>query len=150
MQHYGAVALTVLADIAGVEPLRQNEIHLQRAALPVTADRVAQHELQLRSVKSTFTGVDRIRQSRRLRGLPERPLRLVPGLIGARAHRRPVGEFDSDVVETEILVDRAQQVAEFDALGIDLTRDGDKVTFEIRSAKGPVSSGVFVFDTSEG
>ncbi|HXI60856.1 MAG TPA: AMP-binding protein [Polyangia bacterium] len=37
-----------------------------------------------------------------------------------------------------------------DALAIDLTRDADKVTFEIRSAKGPVSSGVFVFDTSEG
>ncbi|MEA2696646.1 MAG: hypothetical protein QOI66_917 [Myxococcales bacterium] len=37
-----------------------------------------------------------------------------------------------------------------DALTIDLTRAADKVTFEIRSAKGPVSSGVFVFDTSEG
>jgi hypothetical protein len=36
-------------------------------------------------------------------------------LSGAGAHLRPIGEFDGDVLEAEILVDRAQEIAEGDA-----------------------------------
>ena len=50
----------VLADIAGVEPLGQHEIDLQRAALPVAADRVAQHEFELRAIERALAGIERV------------------------------------------------------------------------------------------
>ncbi len=47
LQHDGPLARAVLGHIVRVEPLGQHEIDLQRAALPVAADRVAQDELEL-------------------------------------------------------------------------------------------------------
>ena len=47
-------------DIFGVQPLRQHEIHLQRAALPVPADGVAQHEFQFGAVEGALAGVQRV------------------------------------------------------------------------------------------
>ncbi len=79
----------------------------KRAALPVAADGVAQHEFQLRAVEGAFAGVERqspARRPRRRRAAPPRPgprSRRVPARIG-----RPVREFHAHVGEAEIGIDR--------------------------------------------
>ena len=45
-----------LADVAGVEALGQVEVDLERAALPLAPDGVAQHELELRPVERALAG----------------------------------------------------------------------------------------------
>ena len=47
VEHHRPVALAVLADIEGVEPLGHDIIELERAALPGPADRVGQVEFEL-------------------------------------------------------------------------------------------------------
>ena len=46
VQHHRPVPHAVLADITCVEALRQVEVDLERAALPLAPDGVAQHELE--------------------------------------------------------------------------------------------------------
>ena len=54
MQHDRAVLLAILADVAGVQPLGQHIVELQRPALPGAADGVAQVELQLRAIEGAL------------------------------------------------------------------------------------------------
>ena len=108
MQHNRSVAAAILADINGAEPFRHHEIKLQRAALPLPAERVAQMEFKLRAVEGAFAGTVGIGKP----GLFDRrfqvPLGAVPDGVAADPLRRPVGEFDLDILEAEIAVDRQQ------------------------------------------
>ena len=97
VQHHRPVLGAVLADVVGVQPLRQHEVDLQRAALPVAADRVAQHELELRPVEGALAGVERALEAGGAHRLPQRGLGLVPDRVRAGAHRRPVGELHPHV-----------------------------------------------------
>src|SRR5262245_44524207 len=58
MDHHRRLLRAVLGDIEGLETLRQVEIHLRGAALPVAADGVAQHVLEFRSVERAFARID--------------------------------------------------------------------------------------------
>jgi hypothetical protein len=49
--------LAVRRDVEGAETLRQVEVDLRRAALPVAADRVAQHIFELRPVEGALARV---------------------------------------------------------------------------------------------
>ena len=120
VQHDRPVFLAVLADIGRVEPFRQHEIHLQRAALPVAPERVAQHELQLGAVEGAFARIHLEGDAGGLDRMPERRFGPVPGRVVAGAHRRPVGEIYQNVVEAEVAIDRRQQIAERLGLGVDL------------------------------
>src|SRR3546814_1314505 len=64
VQHDRTVLLAVLANIAGAEPLRQHEVDLEGAALPVAADGIAQHELQLRPIEGALAGIQAVLQAR--------------------------------------------------------------------------------------
>ena len=112
MQHDRALARAVLGHVGGIQPLRQHEIDLQRAALPVPPDRVAQHEFELGAVERPLPRVELVLdpggQARRL----QRALGPVPGLVGAGARGGAVGEFDPETLEPEIAVDRGQQLDE--------------------------------------
>src|SRR5207253_1878871 len=77
------VALAVFADIGGAEPLRHDEIELERAALPVAPDRVAQYELELGTIECPLAGVHRVGQAGGLDRLPEPRLRVVPHFVGS-------------------------------------------------------------------
>ena len=55
----GVLLRAVRCDVEGVEPLRQIEVDLRGAALPVAANGVAQHVFELRPVKRAFARVDR-------------------------------------------------------------------------------------------
>ena len=81
MQHDRNVTGAILADVFGVEAARGIEVDLQRAALPVTANRVAQHEFQLRAIKCAFPGVQRVIDAGRGAGFLQGALRMVPDRI---------------------------------------------------------------------
>ena len=47
VQHdWAPIAITIFVHISYVEPFREIHIHLQRAALPITADGICQNKLQ--------------------------------------------------------------------------------------------------------
>src|SRR3546814_6756504 len=52
VEHHRAVALAILADIAGVEALGHHAVGLDRPALPGAADRVGQVEFELGRIES--------------------------------------------------------------------------------------------------
>ena len=97
VQHHRRVAGAVLADVFGVEPLRQDEVELQRAALPGAADRVAQQELELGAVEGALAGIQRVVDAGGGAGLLQRVLGVVPDRVGAEAQRRAVGELDGEL-----------------------------------------------------
>ena len=111
VQHDRMVFAAVLADIGGVQPLGQHEVHLQRPQLPVAADGVAQVELQLGPVEGAFARVEHRLQAGRRGRVPERLFGLVPDFVAAGAHGRPVGELHRHLFEAEILVHAHQKVA---------------------------------------
>src|SRR4029077_16234394 len=88
VQHRGAVRGAILANIARLEPLRQDKVELQGAALPVPAERVAQNELELGAIKGPLPRIERVGQARRLDRIAEPSLGAVPDLVRAGAHRR--------------------------------------------------------------
>src|SRR5436190_526128 len=120
MQHHWHMAAAILTDISGAKPLRHVEIELQGAALPIPAQRVAQYEFELRPVEGALAGVDGVAEPGRFDRRLEVVLGAVPNLVAAGPMRRPVGEFDRHIRETEIAVDRQQQFAERDRLKGDL------------------------------
>ena len=120
MQHHGRVLVAVFADIGRAEPAGHVQVDLQRAALPVAADGIAQHEFELGSVERALTRVVGVGEAGRLQRLQERRLGLVPDGILADACLGPVGELDAHVVEAEGPVNVEDQVADRDRLGRDL------------------------------
>ncbi len=90
MQHDRAVTGPILPDILGVQAFRHVEIDLQRAALPVAADGVAQHKFQLRAVERAFARVELEVHAGDGAGFAQRVLGLVPHFVAAGAGFRPV------------------------------------------------------------
>src|SRR6266542_673405 len=116
VQHDRRVALAILADIAGAEPFRHLKIELQGAALPVAPEGVAQHEFELWAVEGALAGVEGIGQPGALDCVAQTFFGAVPDRVAADPRWRPVGEFDRDVREAEVAIDREQQMTEGDCL----------------------------------
>ncbi|MPL93326.1 hypothetical protein SDC9_39452 [bioreactor metagenome] len=120
MQHDRAVLRAVDADIARVQPLGQVRVDLQRAALPVAADRIGQHEFELRPVEGAFAFLDLEVIAGRLAGIAERGFRMVPAFLGADALLRPGRQLDAPVGEAEVGIDLGEEVDELLRLDLDL------------------------------
>ena len=104
--------LAVLGDVAGVQALGQDEVDLERAALPVAPDRIAQDELELGPIERALARVQLGLDPGRLDRVPKRPLGPVPDRVLAGPDRRPVGEVDPQVGEPEVAIDGLQERAE--------------------------------------
>jgi hypothetical protein len=85
VQHHGNMLVAVFTDVGGTEAFGHIEIDLQRTALPVAADGIAQDELQLRAVERAFARVVRVLEATRLERLQERLLGLVPDLSNPKS-----------------------------------------------------------------
>ena len=127
MQHDRPVPGAVLADIFGIQAFRQVGIDLQRAALPVTADGVAQHEFQLRAIEGALAGVQFEFNAGDGAGFAQRALGLIPEFIAADAGFRPVAELDAELGEAEVAVDAGQQLDEFGGFRRDLVRGAENM-----------------------
>ena len=64
VDHDRSVFLTVCADILKLKTLRKLEVKLDRTALPCSADRIYQMEVDLRAVESTVAFIDHIVKSK--------------------------------------------------------------------------------------
>ena len=89
------------------------------------SDRVGQVEFELGRIKGAFAfqlfpAIFRPRTSGQADGLAQIGLRPVPHFLGAEAFFRAQRQFDRIALETEILVDRVEQVAECARLVDDL------------------------------
>ena len=91
----------VFSRVLGIQPLGQDKIDLQRAALPLAADGIREFEIELRSVERAISWIERVIDPRLFDGIPERTLRLVPGLIRAGADLGAVGEPSSELPRTQ-------------------------------------------------
>src|SRR3546814_12932051 len=96
VEHHRAVALAILADIAGVEALGHHAVGLDRPALPGAADRVGQVEFELGRIESPlarqfFPAIFLGRHARTLDGFAQFGLGLVPHFVG-RSEERRVGK----------------------------------------------------------
>src|SRR5690606_24280369 len=105
VQHDRTLAVVVFGDIAGVQALRQVRIILQRAALPVAPQAVAQGELDLRPVEGTLARLIFPGQPGLVQRLGQRTLGAIPQLIGTYALGGASRELHGDIGEAEVRVD---------------------------------------------
>ena len=141
VDHHRHGLLAVRPDIEGAEPHRHVEIDLDRAALPVAADGVAQHVFELRSVERAFAWTELVLQAGRLDRAFQRGFGLVPHLVRADALVRPVGELDAHVLKAEVAIDRQHLLVELHAFLGDLilgAEDMRVVLGEVAHAQEPV------------
>src|SRR6266478_7660638 len=137
VQHDRGVSAAILADIDRAKPPRHVEVELHGTALPLSADRVAQVEFELRPMECALTRVERISEIERLDRGFEILLGTVPHRVAADPDWRPVGELDLDVVEAEIAIDRQQQLAAADRLGSYLVLGAEDVRIVLDEAAHP-------------
>src|SRR6516162_3923200 len=137
VNHHRGMAPAILADIDGPEPSRHIEIELDRAALPLAAERVAKVELEFRPVKRALSGVERIGEAGRLDRRFQIMLGPVPDRIAADPYGRPVSEFDLDILEAEVSVDRQQQLAAGDRFSGDLVFRAEDMCVVLDEATDP-------------
>ena len=125
------------ATYSASQALRQHEIDLQRAALPLPPDRIAQHEFQLGAVERALAGIEHVVDAGDRTRLLERALRAIPRLVAARTHSRAIAEPDVKPGKTEIRVDRAEQVDEADCLVGDLRLGAEDMRVVLREGPHP-------------
>src|SRR5262249_5017249 len=115
MNHHRRRFLAIRPYVKSPEAAGQVEINLRRAALPFPPDCVAQNIFELRPVKGAFAGIDRglgAAFRKNLENSRQRFLGPVPSFIGADALFRPRRQFDDDILEPKILVDRENEVVD--------------------------------------
>src|SRR6202007_2364065 len=116
MQHYRGDLVRVLINVKRSESAGKSELDLNRPALPIAADRVAQHVFEFRAVEGTFALIERPRPSGSFERGHQRSLGLGPNGILADTLRRPVRELDGHVREAEVLVDREDEIVDLERL----------------------------------
>src|SRR5438477_9082920 len=114
------MARAILAHISGPEPPRHVEVKLNRAALPLPAERVTEVEFELRPVERTLPGVESIGEAGCLDRRFQVVFGTVPDHVAADPHRGAVSKFNLDILEAEVAVDRQQQLAAGDRFPGDL------------------------------
>ena len=143
MHHHRRLLRTVGVDVERAEALRQVEVDLRGAALPVAADRIAQHIFELRPVERAFARIDLgpdvvalgldLLQHRR-----HHALGVVPHRVGADALFGPGRELDRQfTLETEIGVGRQDQFVDLQALFRKLGFGAEHMGVVLREAAHP-------------
>src|SRR5438105_4754404 len=120
MQHHRDPLGAVLVDIVRPEPLGHVEVHLQRPALPVAANRVPEDELELRSVDRALPLVHGVLEPRGTRSRLESRLRAIPNGVVPDPLRGAVRVLDAHVLEAEVAVDVQDQPGNGHRFGGDL------------------------------
>ena len=140
MDHHRHLLLAVGADVEGAEAFRQVEVHLRGAALPVAADGVAQHILELRPVEGAFARVHRrLDLAAGLLGdlhehLGHDVLGPIPGGIRAHALFRTRRQLHHDLLEAEIPVGGEDEIVDLEALVGHLLFGAEDVRVVLREA----------------
>ena len=140
VDHHRHLLLAVCADIEGAEAFGQVEVDLGGAALPVTADRIAQHVFELGAIEGALARVDRgLDLAAGVRGdllqhLGHDAFGTVPGLIRPNTLFRPRRELDHDLLEAEVLVGGEDEIVDGEALVFHLLFGAEDVRIVLREA----------------
>ena len=142
VEHHRAVLLSVLPDVGGVEPFRQDIVELDRSALPRPADCVSQMELKLGRIERTFAGeffplIFRTRTPREPHGFAQVVLRTIPHFVGPKAFLGPQGKLDRIAFKAQVLVDLVEQITECPDLIDDLILTAEDVAIVLRHLPDP-------------
>ncbi len=122
VDHDRRLLLPVRIDVEGAEPLRQVEVHLRGAALPIAADGITQHVLEFgpveRALPRVHGGLDP--PAGLLLDLRQNPghhaFGMVPQGVRADALLGTRRELHDDLAEAEIGIGREDQVVDLQAL----------------------------------
>ncbi len=88
MNHHRPFAFVAVVDVERVKALGQQEIELNRAALPTTSAAILQMKLQLGTVKRALAFAHFELQSGRKRGFGQGRFGTIPHFVGTCAQRR--------------------------------------------------------------
>ena len=133
VDHDRAVALAVRADVFEVKALGHLHVELDRAALPGTAERVGQMEVELRAVERAVALVDGVILAHIGDGVLERFGREVPGLLLADVVLRHCGNLDL-ILQAEDGVDLVEQLDDVLDLVLHLVPGHEDVRVVLREA----------------
>src|SRR5262245_13022716 len=137
MKHHRRHLVRVLVDIEGAETTGHVEIDLHGAALPVATYGVAQHVFELWPIEGALALVEGPRAPRGLKRLHQRGFGSVPHRVIADALVGAVGEFDCDVGEAEIFVDREDQIVHGEGFGRNLPFGDEHVRIILNEGAHP-------------
>ena len=115
VNHNRALAAAVHIDVLQVEVQRHLEVQLNRAALPGTAEAVAQVEVNLRAVERAVALVDDVGHTELFQRGFEAVGRILPVLVRTHRIRRTGGQFD-EIIEAELgvhLIDEVHDAGDF-------------------------------------
>ena len=93
MQHNWHMALIIIANITCAEAVRHNKIDLQRTALPIAPNGVAQNKLKLGAIKCALAGVEFNIKSRSFHSRHQRAFGFIPRCVCACACFGAVRKF---------------------------------------------------------
>ena len=116
-------------------------VELDGAELPLTADRVADLEVDLRPVEGPGALVDAPRDFELVERRGQRRLRLAPGRLRAERLLGPRRELDVDLLETERAVDLEDHVHHHVHLGLDVLLGAEYVGVVLRERPHPGEAG---------
>lgn len=140
MDHHRLRLFGVLVDIEGAETFRQVEVHLRRAALPFTTDGILQRIFELWPVESALArqnaGLDAAAGLflDGLQNLHHDAFGTVPEIVGTDTLFRAGRKLDDDLAETEILIDREDQVVDAQAFRSHLLFRAEDMRIVLREA----------------
>ena len=101
VNHVGAMALTVAADIGHIEAFRQIEVELNRRGLPLPSDRILDFQVDFRTVKRAAAFVDLAFEPRLFHGLVQRLQGLLPTLGFPHGFLRTRGQIRLHIMKAE-------------------------------------------------
>ena len=108
VNHYRAMLFAVLADVLRVKSLRKLEVELNSSALPRSADRIGEVEVDLRAIERTVALVYDVGQFKFVQSLSQRVGGVFPILFRADAVVGAGGKFHV-ILETEQAVNLVDQ-----------------------------------------
>ncbi len=120
MQHDRILATVVFRNVLGTQTDRQIEVQLQGAALPYPTETILEGELDFRTVERALARLQVVRQTSAVECGSQRRFGTVPKLVGAYTLFRASGQFEFDILETEIGVDIQRELDERGRLGLHL------------------------------
>ena len=133
VQHNGAVLFAVFAGIGQVKALRHLEVELNGTALPGSAQRIAEVEVDFRSVKRAVALVDFVRLAILFQGMDQGVRRHFPLLVGTHRIFRPGGKLQA-VLEPKHLVETVDEVHYAEDFALNLFRRHENVGVVLRKA----------------
>ena len=137
VQHHRTVLIAILANISGVQTLRQHKVELQRAALPCAANCIAQVIFDFRAVKRALIGQFFPIEADFCQRVAQALLGAIPDRIITGPHIGAQRQLDRHIGEAQILVDLCHQPAKINGFRNNLVFAAENMRVILRHLAHP-------------